>query len=126
MVKVTGAIIEQENLLLIGRRGSNESSPGLWEFPGGKVEMGETLHDCIKRELKEELNIDARVGDVLTKYVYHGTNMSYDLTFFRIIDFKGIPSLNAHDRLEWVPVNKLRHYEFLPGDEPLLKFLEKP
>ena len=58
LVKVTGAIIQRNDEFLIGRRAPSEKSPGLWEFPGGKLELGETLQECIKRELKEELNLD--------------------------------------------------------------------
>ena len=56
IIRVAGAIIKIDNNYLIGRRGPNESSPGLWEFPGGKIEKDESPQDCIKRELEEELN----------------------------------------------------------------------
>ncbi len=52
LVKVTGAIIQSNDKFLIGRRAPSEKSPGLWEFPGGKLELGETLQECIERELK--------------------------------------------------------------------------
>ena len=70
IIKVTGALIQKNDKYLIGRRGPNEKSPGLWEFPGGKIEKGETPIECIKRELKEELNINAEIGDLVTKYNY--------------------------------------------------------
>ena len=58
IIIVTGAIIQDGNKFLIGRRGPDEKSPGMWEFPGGKLEDGESLQYCIKRELKEELDIE--------------------------------------------------------------------
>ncbi|MBT5782011.1 MAG: NUDIX domain-containing protein, partial [Candidatus Marinimicrobia bacterium] len=55
IIKVTGALLRLEDKYLICKRDSKGSMPGLWEFPGGKLEVGESLEDCIKRELKEEL-----------------------------------------------------------------------
>ena len=67
-IKVTGAIIQNDNNFLIGRRGKDEKSGGLWEFPGGKLEEDESLKECIKRELKEELDIDAEIGELFFNY----------------------------------------------------------
>ena len=69
-IVVTGAIIQEGKTFLIARRGPYEKSPGMWEFPGGKLEEGESLQECIKRELKEELSIDAVVGDLYCCYTY--------------------------------------------------------
>jgi ADP-ribose pyrophosphatase len=82
LVKVTGAIIQRNDKFLIGRRAPSEKSPGLWEFPGGKLELGETLQECIKRELKEELGIEAEVGDLYLHY-----NYEYPQYFIRSIFF---------------------------------------
>ena len=82
IVKVTGAIITSKNQFLICRRGPNEIAAGFWEFPGGKIEKNETEKECIKRELKEELNINAVVGNLYDQYLYKSTNVAYNLSFF--------------------------------------------
>ena len=120
IIKVTGALIQKNDKYLIGRRGPNEKSPGLWEFPGGKIEKGETPIECIKRELKEELNINAEIGDLVTKYNYDYPNVSYLLYFFKIKSYVGEFKIIVHDKLEWVSLNDFHKYDFLQGDTPLI------
>ena len=119
-IQVTGALIKKNDKYLIGRRGPNEKSPGLWEFPGGKIEKGETPIQCIKRELKEELNINAEIGDLVTKYSYDYPNVSYLLHFFKINSYTGEFKMIAHDKLKWVALNDFHKYDFLQGDTPLI------
>ena len=120
IIKVTGALIQKNDKYLIGRRGPNEKSPGLWEFPGGKIEKGETPIECIKRELKEELNINAEIGDLVTKYNYDYPNVSYLLYFFKIKSYVGEFKIIVHDKLEWVSLNDFYKYDFLRGDTHLI------
>ena len=120
IIKVTGALIQKNDKYLIGRRGPNEKSPGLWEFPGGKIEKGETPIQCIKRELKEELNINAEIGDLVTKYSYDYSNVSYLLYFFKVKSYEGDFKIIVHDKLEWVSLNDFHKYDFLQGDTPLI------
>ena len=82
MITVIAAIIKKDNKYLIGRRGPKEKSTGLWEFPGGKIEYGETHEECLKRELKEELNIDAEIGELYSEYVYKYPHIAYKLYFY--------------------------------------------
>jgi len=119
-IQVTGALIKKNDKYLIGRRGPNEKSPGLWEFPGGKIEKGETPIECIKRELKEELNINAEIGDLVTKYNYDYPNVSYLLYFFKVKSYIGEFKIIVHDKLEWVSLNDFHKYDFLQGDTPLI------
>ena len=119
-ITVIGAIIQEGNKYLIGRRGPNEKSPGLWEFPGGKIEDGETHQECLKRELKEELNIHAEIGELYSEYVYKYPHISYQLYFYGVNNYTGEFKYNAHDRLEWATPDQFDQYNFLPGDEPLL------
>ena len=70
LVQVTGAIIQKRNKFLICKRGPKEKASGFWEFPGGKLEKNEKLEHCIRRELKEELDIDAVIGDLFDHYIY--------------------------------------------------------
>ena len=119
-IQVTGALIKKNDKYLIGRRGPNEKSPGLWEFPGGKIEKGETPIECIKRELKEELNINAEIGDLVTKYNYDYPNVSYLLYFFKVKSYIGEFKIIVHDKLEWVSLHDFHKYDFLQGDTPLI------
>ena len=119
-IQVTGALIKKNDRYLIGRRGPNEKSPGLWEFPGGKIEEGETPIECIKRELKEELNINAEIGDLVTKYNYDYPNVSYLLYFFKVKSYIGEFKIIVHDKSEWVSLNDFHKYDFLQGDTPLI------
>jgi len=125
VIKVTGAIIQNGNKFLICRRGPNEKAAGLWEFPGGKLEQNETLESCIRRELKEELEVDAVVGDLFDHYIYETSEILYDLYFFKILKFKGTIKLIVHDELKWVELKDFSHYNFLPGDGPLINRLKK-
>ena len=122
-VQVTGAIIQKDNKFLIGRRAPNEKSPGFWEFPGGKVEDGESLQSCIKRELKEELSIDADIGELYSKYKYDYPHISYELYFFKVLRYKGNISISVHDRIKWEKLENFHKYKFLPGDEPVIETL---
>ena len=122
-IKVTGAIIQRDNKFLIGRRGPSEKSPGLWEFPGGKIENGESPQECIKRELKEELNIDADIGELYSRYKYDYPHISYELFFFKVVRYSGEISISVHDKLRWEKLENFNKYKFLPGDGPVIEAL---
>ena len=119
-IKVTGAIIQNDNNFLIGRRGNDEKSAGMWEFPGGKLEEGESPKECIKRELKEELNIDAEIGELFSSYTYNNPHVSYELFFFKVNSFFGEPVKSVHDKLKWEKLKNFYKYDFLAGDGPLI------
>ena len=125
VIKVTGAIIQNENKFLICRRGPKEKAAGLWEFPGGKLEQYETLEACIQRELKEELEVDAVVGDLFDHYIYETSEIVYDLYFFKILRFKGSIKLTVHDKFKWVELKDFSQFNFLAGDGPVIKKLKK-
>ena len=120
IIIVTGAIIQDGNKFLIGRRGPDEKSPGMWEFPGGKLEDGESLQYCIKRELKEELDIDAEIGGLYHDYTYKYPHVWYELYFYKVKKFSGYPIKFAHDRLVWETLENFNKYDFLPGDGPVI------
>ena len=119
-ITVIGALIQEGSKYFIGRRWPNEKSPGLWEFPGGKIEDGESHQECLKRELKEELNINAEIGELYSEYVYKYPHISYKLYFYCIKNYTGEFNFNAHDKLEWANSDQFHQYNFLPGDEPLM------
>ena len=97
----------------------------MWEFPGGKLEDGESLQECIKRELKEELNIDADIGELYTNYTYEYPHVSYELYFYKVNSFKGTLAMSVHDKLEWEKLENFHKYEFLAGDTPVIEKIKK-
>jgi 8-oxo-dGTP diphosphatase len=123
IIKVTGALLRLEDKYLICKRDSKGSMPGLWEFPGGKLEVGESLEDCIKRELKEELDIDAKIGKLFTSYIYSYSHITYHLFFYEILSFEGVIKMNVHKKIIWETVDRFKYYDFLPGDIPLIKIM---
>lgn len=125
IIRVVGALLEVEGKFLICKRSLKGTMPGLWEFPGGKVEKGESKKECIKRELREELSVDAKIGSIFASYIYSYTDITYHLFFYSILSFKGIIKMNVHDSIKWEPTNRFKYYEFLPGDIPLIKIMLK-
>ena len=125
VIKVTGAIIQEKNRFLICRRGPDEKAAGLWEFPGGKLEINETLEDCILRELKEELDIDAELHSLYDNYRFKSKDVIYDLYFFKIKEFTGSLIKTVHDKMKRVELKDFHRFSFLPGDTSVINKLER-
>ena len=125
VIKVTGAIIQEKNKFLICRRGPDEKAAGLWEFPGGKLEINETLEDCVLRELKEELDIDAEIHSLYDNYRFKSKDIIYNLYFFKIKEYSGNFIKTVHDEIKWEELKNFHHYSFLPGDTPVINKLKK-
>ncbi len=122
----TAIITDAEGRVLIGQRPEGKALPGLWEFPGGKQEDGETVEQCIVREIKEELDVDCLVGDFLmetTKSYPHG---DFRLMFYRAaIKNAERPANLVHQQLRWVRPEDLEQYPFPPADVEIIKYLQK-
>ena len=123
MKVVTAAIIQDQERYFVARRGPGEKLAGLWEFPGGKVEPGETLQESLTREIKEELGVEAVVGRVLAESQYkyaHGEILLVGLqTEIKSNDIK----LSVHDKAEWLLPAQILALELAPADIPIAKFL---
>lgn len=121
MVQVVAAILEREGKILIGQRTAAQSHPLKWEFPGGKVEPGETPAQAVARELTEELAIQVTESREIGRYLYtYPAKDPIELLFFRVTAFSGEPrNLIFHD-LRWEPATALPAYDFLEGDRPFL------
>jgi len=124
MIQVVAAILERDGAILICRRKPEQSHPLKWEFPGGKIEPGETPAEALARELEEELGIvDAR-GDEIARYqyAYPGKNPML-LIFFRIHSFTGEPRNLIFQEMRWeVPAN-LGNFDFVEGDRDFIRSL---
>lgn len=126
---VVAAVMERDGRILIGQRRSTDSHPLKWEFPGGKVEPGESPEHALIRELREELGIVVTVGGEITRYVYeYPQRPPIELIFYRIAAFGGEPLNLAFQQIVWEAPHRLRDYDFLDGDIPFLRLLslERP
>ncbi|MGB7759057.1 MAG: (deoxy)nucleoside triphosphate pyrophosphohydrolase [Bryobacteraceae bacterium] len=127
MTEVVAAILEREGRVLIGRRQPAQSHPLKWEFPGGKVEPGESPAQALARELEEELGIREAAGDEIARYqyTYPGRN-AITLIFFRVSGFQGEPRNLIFHELRWEPRESLGHFDFVEGDLPFLRGFAPP
>jgi 8-oxo-dGTP diphosphatase len=119
------ALVDPDNRVLIAQRPAGKSLAGLWEFPGGKLEPGETPEDCLIRELREELGITTwRSCLAPLSFASH----SYDdfhllMPLFICRKWEGTVSNREHAALKWVRPKQLRDYPMPPADEPLIPAL---
>jgi 8-oxo-dGTP diphosphatase len=119
------ALVDIDGRVLIGRRPAGKSLAGLWEFPGGKVEAGETPEACLIRELDEELGI--RVAHaclapfVFASHEYEDIHLLMPLFLCR--KWEGFVQARAHDALAWVRPEKMDAYPMPPADAPLVAWL---
>jgi 8-oxo-dGTP diphosphatase len=121
---VVAAVIEREGLVLIGQRHPGKWHGLKWEFPGGKVEAGETPAAALARELQEELGISAEIGRRIADYEYrYPERASIRLIFFGVTRFTGeIQNREYHD-LRWENRERLPEYDFLEGDVDFVRAL---
>jgi 8-oxo-dGTP diphosphatase len=98
-VKVTAGILTKDGKVLIARRKPGKHMGGKWEFPGGKIEEGESPEQSLSRELEEELDLRARVGQLLCRVPYEGDGISLELMVYRVDDFDGTPVLREHQEI---------------------------
>lgn len=119
------ALIDVDGRVLIGKRPAGKSLAGLWEFPGGKVESGETPEACLIRELDEELGIQVThaclAPFVFASHAYGATHLLMPLYLCR--RWEGFVSAREHEALAWVKPNKLADYPMPPADAPLVAWL---
>jgi mutator protein MutT len=122
-VEVVAAIIRRAEKILITRRGDHVHLAGLWEFPGGKVEDGESLRSALQREIREELGIDVVVGDEFFTVEHEYSTKSVRLHFFNCTILRGEPQRLDVADLQWVETAALPDFEFPPADVELIRKL---
>ena len=124
-INVVAGIIINQNKILIGKRKDKDIGGGKWEFPGGKIEIGETISKALERELYEELGISAKIGKELMNYEHMFKTTIYNITFMEITDYEGEIRNNAHSEIKWVKFSKLPEYDFISGDDRFIQSLLK-
>ncbi len=121
--QVVAGILSRDGRILIGQRKRTGSHPLKWEFPGGKVEPGESPHAATVRELDEELGVRVQVGAELDRYlIQYGDGPKTELIFFAIEHFEGEPTNLDFEQIVWETPGSLAGYDFLEGDR---RFLER-
>ena len=124
-IVVTAAVIERDNRFLITERLEGTHLAGHWEFPGGKCEPGETPEECLRRELREELEVEATVGAEIFRTTHQYPDRLLELRFFGCT-LEGMPRPVQGQRMRWVPRQALSSLPFPPADAAFIAQLTKP
>jgi len=120
-IKVVCAIIHKQNRTLVVQRNEKMTLPLKWEFPGGKIEFDESEVDCIKREIKEELEIDIEVGKRLTPSLHEYPSFSIELIPYVSIFKSGVLTLNEHRQKRWLKKDELIDLDWAAADIPIVE-----
>ena len=121
MVTVVAGVIERGDEILIAQRRATGQHPLKWEFPGGKVEAGETPEAALERELAEELGIQARVDGEISRYEFaYAGRAPILLIFYRVREFSGELKNLDFEQMVWARRERLGEYDFLEGDEAFI------
>jgi mutator protein MutT len=123
MVEVAAALIFRNGKLLITQRHANAHLGGLWEFPGGKREAGETFEQCLVREIREELGVEISVGELFDEISHDYPEKSVRLKFFICKLLSGEPQTLGCAAFKWIGKSELSDYEFPAADAQLLEKL---
>lgn len=120
-INVVGAILERDGLILAAQRSSTMSLPGKWEFPGGKIEAGETAEQALRRELSEELRCLAKVGAHVetTEHEYDFGTVILSTYYCTLVE--GEPELTEHSAIAWISPVELMNYDWAPADIPAVQ-----
>ena len=122
-IDVVAAVIKKNNLFLLANRSFEAGSPGIWEFPGGKVEENETFVSALIREIEEELSLKIQVGDKITSIDLKASDKHISVHYFYALILSGEITLNVHSEFKWVERNQLGSFKYIDGDRIVLKHL---
>lgn len=125
IIKVVAAILQKEDKILIARKKQGKPLAGYFEFPGGKIEEGETPEESLIRELMEEMNIKIAVKEYIGESIYdYGNDKVISLLGYTAEIIDGEIKLSDHDRYEWVTLEQINNYKIAPADIPLINKLK--
>lgn len=121
IIKVVAAILQKEDKILIARKKQGKPLAGYFEFPGGKIEEGETPEESLIRELMEEMNIKIAVKEYIGESIYdYGNDKVISLLGYTAEIIDGEIKLSDHDIYEWVTLEQINNYKIAPADIPLI------
>ena len=122
-IYVVGAVIIENDKILCAQRGPSKSLPLKWEFPGGKIEAGETPQEALSREIKEEMQCKVEIGDQVEHTVYEYDFGIVHLTTFYCKLIEGRPVLTEHVSIKWLAPDELKSLDWAPADIPAIEKL---
>ena len=122
-VDVVAAVIKKDDFFLVANRSFEANSPGIWEFPGGKVEEKETFVSALKREIEEELSLKIQVCDKITSIDLKASDKHISVHYFYALILSGQIILNVHSEFKWVERNELESFKYIDGDRYVLEYL---
>jgi len=127
LIEVVAGLIVREGRVLVCQRSGASKFPLKWEFPGGKIEAGESPTEALERELREELAIEVLESKEFTRHVHHYKGMpAVSLRFYQVLKYQGQVKNLIFERIVWARVQDLAKIDFLEGDLPLIKILTGP
>lgn len=123
-VPVVTALIRKGDHVLVGQRPPGQTLAGQWEFPGGKIERGESPEEALRRELREELAIEAEIGKIVMSSTHSYGETGIILVFYEVLFWKGEPKTQQHQALRWIPVLELETLEIPEANRKILDRLK--
>ena len=124
MTEVAVAILRKNNMILICQRKQGGRYALKWEFPGGKFEIGETVEQCLRRELREELSIDIHsIERIETLSAHYEDGGVFNVSYCFVSGFEGEPQNNVFNQIRWVTLLELKHMDMLEGNKPFIETL---
>ena len=124
MIDVVAAVIQTNTKYLIAQRNRNKHFAFHWEFPGGKVDNGETFEIALQREIKEELSIDIKILKKVSSQKHKDDKINVNVHYFLCEHSDGKINLFEHEDLKWVTKKELFSYKMAPGDSKIIKYLK--
>jgi len=124
-IPVVTGVLKKGPLVLVGKRPEGHTLAGQWEFPGGKIELGEQPHQALRRELSEELGIDADIGELKLTWTHSYPEVGILLLFFEVLFWRNEPKPVHHTELKWVTFKELEALDIPEANRKLLPIIRK-
>ncbi len=121
-IEVVAAVAVVDEHVLLCQRADGPHLPLLWEFPGGKIDPGESPPEALRRELREEVGVDSTIGTLLADVRHHYPEKSVRIRFYEV-SIEGVPQPIVHRAVDWIPLRELHEYDVPPANRTVVHML---